>query len=65
MSAHTDRPRAKQRIPLEIFDGDILLLLRIKHKLEIEAGKAVKTNDIFRLALRDLAIKHDIIIVAD
>lgn len=60
MSAHTEIKRTVQRIPLALFNGDILLLLRLKHKLEIETGKTVKTNDVIRLALRAFANQHDI-----
>ncbi len=61
MSAHTLDREPKQRIPLELFGADILLLLRLRHKLEIESGKNVKTNEIIRLALRAYAQQHEIV----
>lgn len=61
MSAHTTDKPPVQRIPLTLYGGDILLLLRLKHKLETEAKKPVQFVDIFRTALADLARKHDII----
>lgn len=60
MSPHTTE-RTIQRIPLTLYDGDILLLLRLKHKLENETKRPVQTSQILRLALRELAQRHDII----
>jgi len=51
--------RRKQRIPLEIFDEEIDLLLQLKHTLENKAGKGLKTNQIIRDAIR--AYAHNII----
>lgn len=62
MSAHTESKVPCQRIPLTLYGSDILLLLRLKHKLESEGKRPVQFVEIFRDALRDLAIKHDIIV---
>lgn len=59
MPAHTKEP--VQRIPLTLYGADILLLLRLKHKLETEASKPVQLVEIFREALHDYARKHEII----
>lgn len=54
MPAHNPHTR-KQRIPFEIFDDDIDLLLRLKHQLERDAGKTLKTNQIIRDAIEAYA----------
>jgi len=61
MSPHTVNKRAVQRIPLAIYDGDILLLMRLKHKLELDEKKPIQTNRIFTMALEELAKKHGIV----
>lgn len=61
MSPHILNSEPKQRIPLELRGVDILLLLRLKHMMESVEGKAIKTNDVIRIAIRELAKQHDII----
>lgn len=59
MSPHT-LDRSKQRIPFTLYDDDIPLFLRLKHKMELEANQKLTTTEILKIAIHELARQHGI-----
>jgi hypothetical protein len=47
---------------VRVTDGERMLLLRLKTKLEMDRGQFMSMADLVREALRELAAQHDIIV---
>lgn len=58
----TPKVRLKQRVPLIIYDDEITLMLKLKHRLENDWGKPIPTGDVFKLAMVEFAKQLNITI---